>query len=321
MKNILKSSKSKILLLIALCIITALIFLLIGITSKNIGFFIPKRIEKIIAFLLVSYAIAYSSIAFQTITNNHLLTPSVMGLDSLYLFIQTVIVFFLGSKSIQMLSGLTNYFISIGIMIIASLILFGLLFRKEGKSIYFLLLTGLVFGTFFGGLSSFMQVLLDPNEFLLIQGKMFASFSKINSSLLLISVVITTLVFLSTLLDFNKLDGLSLGKDQAISLGIDYKKTVLKTLIAISVLTSVATALVGPVTFLGIIITSLVRQIFVTYKHKTRVFGGVLVSFVLLVGGMILVERVFNFDTTVSVIINLVGGIYFIFLILREAKR
>lgn len=321
MKRPLKKLWVRFLLASVISLGLMLFILLFGLTSKNFSFFFPRRLDRVFAFVLVSFAISYSTISFQTMTSNRLLTPSIMGLDALYLFIQTVIVFFFGSGKIEMLNGINNYLLSIIIMIGFSLILFTLLFKKENNSIYFLLLVGMIMGSFFGGLSTFMQSILDPNEFLLVQGKMFASFNSINTELLIISFVIIAIVLLSTLTDYKKLDVLSLGKDQAVSLGIDYKKLVFKNLIVISILTSVATALVGPVTFLGLIIASLSSYVFKSYKHHIRIIGATLISLIFLGFAVIVIERVFNFQTTVSVIINLIGGLYFIFLILKEAKK
>ena len=50
------------------------------------------------------------------------------------------------------------------------------------------------------------------------------------------------------------------------------------------------------------------------------VLGSVLLGCLFLVTGQWLVDRVFFFSTTVSVIINFIGGLYFIYLILKEAK-
>lgn len=321
MKNYLNKIWVRVLIASVISLILMLFILLFGLNARNFNFFFPRRLSRVLAFLLVSFAIGYSTVSFQTLTNNRLLTPSIMGLDALYLFIQTLIVFMFGSGKIEMLSGLNNYILSVMSMIGFSLILFMLLFKRENNSIYFLLLVGMVMGSLFGGLSTFMQAILDPNEFLLVQGKMFASFSNVNTDLLIISIILVLIVILSTLTDYKKLDVLSLGKDQAISLGINYKGVVLKNLIVISVLTSVATALVGPVTFLGLIIASLSGYIFKSYKHHIRIIGASLISAIFLGFAIVIVERVFNFQTTVSVIINLVGGLYFIFLILKEAKK
>lgn len=315
------TNRQKFLILIALTVLACLLSLFLGITKDNIGYFLPKRATKIFAIAICSYCIAYASISFQTITNNNILTPSVIGLDSLYMFVQTFIVYFFGSKTLNMLTGYSNYFLSIGFMLFFSFILFFVLFLKEKKNLYFLILCGMVLGTLFDGMSTFMQVILDPNEFLILQGKMFASFTKVNEELLFVSFLIILCIFFITLKDSKKLDVLCLGKEQAINLGIDYNKFILKNLIVITVLTSVSTALVGPITFLGILVASLSQQIVNTYKHTYRIFCGFLIGCFSLVFGQFLVERVFNFSTTVSTIINFIGGIYFIYLILKEAKK
>lgn len=310
----------KILILLALTTVVVLLFVLPGLTEKNMAFFLPRRLKKIAAILITGYCIGYSSVTFQTITNNNILTPSVMGLDSLYLFIQTTIVFFLGSRQLAMMTGIGNFFLSIGLMIVFSLLLFLLLFRKESKSVYFLILAGMVIGGLFNGVATFMQVLLDPNEFLVLQGKMFASFNNINDSLLLISTGIILVIVVITFGDYYRLDAMSLGQDPAINLGVPYRYMVLKTLMIASVLISVSTALTGPVTFLGILVASLSREVMKTYRHTWRVWGAVLIGMFALVFGQMMLERVFNFNTTISVVINFVGGIYFIYLLLKEGK-
>lgn len=313
------SNKNKNFLIILLFIIFAILYLCWGLTQKNVSFFFPRRFETVLAILISAFCIGYSSISFQTITNNKILTPSVIGLDSLYMFIQTFIVYAFGSKTLTMLNGYKNYFLSIGIMIIFSVLLFLLLFKKEGRNIYFLVLTGMVIGNLFGGLANFMQVLLDPNEFLVAQGKMFANFDNINGDLLLISLIIILFIILITLKDFKYLDALSLGKDQAINLGINYEKFVLKSLIIISTLVAVSTALTGPITFLGILVASISRELLKTYKHSYRIIGGVFIGAFALVAGQFILARV-DINTTISVVINFIGGIYFIYLILKEAK-
>ena len=315
------SNKKKIFILTILVLISCGLSLFLGINKDNIGFFLPRRATKLLAILLSSYCIGYSTVSFQTITNNRILTPSVIGLDSLYMFVQTIIVYFFGSKTLSMMSGYTNYFLSICFMIFFSLILFLILFLKENRNLYFLILAGMIVGNLFGGLSIFMQVILDPNEFLVLQGKMFASFSNINEDLLFISVLIILALFIISIRDYNTLDVLSLGKEHSINLGVKYNSFVLKNLIIITVLISVSTALTGPITFLGILVASIARELMKTYKHTYRITCSVLIGCFALVFGQFLVEKVFRFTTTVSVIINFIGGVYFIYLILKEAKR
>lgn len=315
------SNKKKIFILTILVLISCSLSLFLGINKDNINYFLPRRATKILAIAITSYCIGYSTVSFQTITNNRILTPSVIGLDSLYMFVQTVIVYFFGSKTLSMMSGYSNYFLSICFMIFFSLILFLILFLKENRNLYFLILAGMIVGNLFGGLSTFMQVILDPNEFLVLQGKMFASFSNINEELLFISLLIIGLLFIITIRDYNVLDVLALGKEHSINLGVKYNRFVLKNLIVITILISVCTALTGPITFLGILVASISRELMKTYKHTYRILCAVLIGFFALVFGQFLVEKVFTFNTTISVIINFIGGVYFIYLILKEAKR
>lgn len=317
----LKNNKRIFIIVITLLAIFTSIYLFQGITSKNAAYFLTKRSTKIFTMMIVSICIGYSSLAFQTITNNQILTPSVMGLDSLYMFIQTVIVFMFGSKQLAMMDSTFHFILSVGLMVIASLLLFLTLFKSPDSNIYFLVLCGMVFGQLFSGLSTFMQVLLDPNEFDVLQGKMFASFSNVNTKLLLICSILTIVILIISYFDFNTLDVLSLGQKKAINLGVDYSKIVLKTLICISILISISTVLVGPITFLGILLVSLTRHLLNSYKHLHLALMSILLGMLFLIGGSYIVERVFQFTTTLSVILNFVGGSYFIYLMIRRVNH
>lgn len=312
---------NKIKLLSILSILGLLIYLFWGINSTNYGYFLPKRGLKIVTILLVSFSIGCSSVIFQTITNNKILTPSVMGLDSLYLFLQTIVIFFLGASAIVMMDEIPHFLVTVVIMIGFSFVLYYLLFEGDNRGIYFLVLVGLVLGSFFNSLASFMQILLDPNEFLILQGSMFASFNNINENLLFICFILILICMFFIIKDTSKFDIVSLGQDQCINLGIGYKKLVRKSLIIIAILVSTSTVLVGPITFLGILLVSLSREYLKTYKHSYMLFGAFLIGNISLFFGLFIVERVLNFKTTISVVIDFVGGIYFIYLILKEAKN
>lgn len=315
-----KGIDNKIKLLIGVSIIGLLLYLFWGINANNYEYFLPKRLLKVFSIMLVSFSIGYSSVIFQTITNNKILTPSVMGLDDLYLFLQTVVIFFLGASAIMMMDQVSHFLITVAIMIAFSFVLYYLLFEGENKGVYFLVLVGMVLGAFFNSLSSFMQILLDPNEFLILQGSMFASFNNVNESLILICFAFILFCVALIIKDTSKFDILSLGQAHSISLGINYKNLVRKALIIIAILVSASTVLVGPITFLGILLVSLSREYLKTYKHSYMLFGAFLIGTISLFFGLFFVERVFNFQTTISVIINFVGGLYFIYLILKEAK-
>ncbi|QCR34019.1 iron chelate uptake ABC transporter family permease subunit [Lysinibacillus sp. SGAir0095] len=308
--------------LIILAIVALICILLYGFYDIKGGFdyAFPRRMMRVGAMVITGFAIAYSTVVFQTITHNRILTPSVMGLDSMFEVVQTVIFFFAGSVSIWVVNQYLNFAASIFAMVLFALILYRFLFRADKHPIYLLLLIGMIIGTFLGSLVSFLQVLIDPVEYLSLQSRLFASFVNIKVELLYIALVILLLAFAYGYRILGQLDVMSLGRENAINLGINYDRLVLNVLILSSVLIATSTALVGPITFFGLIIANLSYQFLITYKHSIHILGAGLMSIIALVGGQFIVEHIFEMNTTLSVIINFVGGIYFIYLLLKESR-
>ena len=315
-----KDNKKKLIALSLVSIVFIIAYLVWGLNDQNFSYNLSKRIPKIIGIIIAGGSIAVASIIFQTVINNRIITPSIIGLDSLYSLVQTVVIFVFGSSSIMIENKTFNFLVSASLMIIFSFLLFKVLFKKEKQNIMLILLVGTILGSLFRSISTFMQLVIDPNEFDALQAKLFASFSLVNTKILLISIIILLIIFAFIYDDIKKLDILSLGRDQAINLGINYDKLAKKILLIVTMLVSIATALVGPITFLGILVVNLSYQMFNTYKHSVLITGSILISIVALVSGQFLVERVFNFNTTISIIINFIGGSYFIYLLLKESK-
>lgn len=319
--NIKINLKSKLYILGALIVIFSALFLTVGVNFDHIDYAMSQRIPKLIAIVITGGCIAFSSIIFQTITNNNILTPSVLGLDSLYVLIQTVIVFLLGVESSFITNKSSNFLLSSSLMILASFVLYKKLFERSNNNVFFLLLVGMIFGTLFKSMSTFMQVVIDPNEYAALQNSLYASFSNVNTEILMMSVIMIIAIIPFIYDEFKMLDVISLGKDHAINLGVNYDKAVKKLIIVVAMLVSISTALVGPITFLGLLVVNVAKQLFKTYKHTYLISASILISILTLVVGQFLVERVFTFTTTISVIINFIGGLYFIYLLLKESKN
>lgn len=313
-----KRLKGKIWLLVFLAVLLIALFLFSGL-SGNISYILPRRAMKIAAIILTGAAVAFSTVVFQTITQNRILTPSIMGLDDLYMLLNTVIIFLFGSTRLTMMDRNIQFLLNAGIMILFSVLMYHFLFKKE-QNIYFLLLIGFVVGTFFESFSSFMQVLIDPNEFQIVQDRMFASFNNLNIDVLYLAFALFAAAALFFVRDLKYLDVMALGRDHAINLGVDFDVAARRFMVIVAVLTSISTALAGPVTFLGLLVANLSYEYLKTYRHRELILGAILISIIALVGGQWIVERVFAFSTTLSVIINFIGGIYFIYLLLKENR-
>ncbi|MEC4114099.1 iron chelate uptake ABC transporter family permease subunit [Myroides pelagicus] len=312
--------KYKIITILLVALLICIGIYMFTFTGVNLDYVLPRRGFKIIAMILISFAIGYSSVVFQTISANRILTPSIMGFDSFYLLIQSTLVFIYGDKTFQVLNAESNFAISVGLMILFSLAMYYLVFKRESKSMYLLLLVGMLIGTLFRSISSFIVMLIDPNEFMIFQAAMFASFDKINVNLLTISSVVLIGAMIFGARYFRQLDVMNLGRENAISLGVDYHKVIRVNLMIISVMVAISTALVGPITFLGILVANLAYELVKSSKHIYIVITCCLLTAVTVIGGQYLVEHLFNMSTTISIIINFVGGIYFIYLLLRSNK-
>ncbi|EEI93227.1 iron chelate uptake ABC transporter, FeCT family, permease protein [Sphingobacterium spiritivorum ATCC 33300] len=312
--------QSRIWIMLALFAVLIVLFLFYD-TGRNIDYVLPRRAIRLATIIVVGISVAYSSMIFQTITNNKILTPSIMGYESIFILFQTIIVFVYGDKTFQVISQTDNFFYAILLMLFFSWVMYMLIFGKGKRNIYHLLLIGLILGTLFQTLSQFMQIVIDPNEFSVIEGYMFVSFNKMNSSLLLIASV----VLLGTLLWAQRyvkyLDVIALGREHAVNLGLDYNRLIKRYMLIISLLVSVSTALVGPVTFLGILVTNLTYELIPSSRHKVMIWICGLIACIALLAGQFIVEHVFNFSTTVSIVINFAGGVYFMYLILKSRKR
>lgn len=317
MHRLKKQDKIKLTMMAVISIGLIIAFLCIGLSPKSYQYALSRRIPKVYAMVLVGGVIGYSSLIFQTVTNNHILTPSILGLDSLYMLLNTALVFFLGSASKLLNNDNMNFMLTLIVMLGTSVFFYKLIFRGRSQNIFFVLLVGIVVGTLFQSCTSFLQVLTDPSEFLTVQDRSQASFNNINTNVLLIGTIMTLGTMLYSFKYFMELDAMGLGREQAINLGVDYDHHVKVLLVVVVILTAVATALVGPITFLGLLVVNIARYFIKSYKHSHLSMAIWLISTVFLVGGQLLVEQVLHFDVSVSILINFFGGVYFIYLLLK----
>jgi len=288
--------------------------------SGNWDYVLPRRAKKIAGMLLTGCAISMSTVIFQTLTNNRILTPSFIGFDFLFVLLQTTIVFVFGAASLATMDANLKFLLAVAAMALFAGLLYRLLFRRRDQALFFLLLVGIICGTFFSSLSQFMQKLLDPNEFAVLQDRMFASFNQMNGEVLLMAALISAMAIMAFARDFKYLDVLALGRDHAINLGVPHERITKRFLILIAVLVAASTALVGPITFLGLLVSNVAYKLMRSFRHAVVIPAAALVSVVALVSGQLIVERVFTFSTTLSVILNFVGGVYFLYLLLKENK-
>jgi len=284
-------------------------------------FALMLRGQKLAALLLVGAAQAAAAMMFQTVTGNRILTPSIMGFDALYLLLLSGMVFFIGAQAYQQLDPRLVMAGNAVMLCGAAVALFGAVLRAGQCDLMRMVLTGVVLAVMFRSVTSFLQRMIDPNEFAVVQATAFARFSRAETDLLMLAAVLSlgALVF-AWRMRF-RLDVLALGPVAAVSLGEDPLRGQRLALLLISVLVAVSTALVGPVAFFGLLVTSLTYLVLPTHRHEVLLPGGMLMAGIILAGGQWLMERVMHLSTPLSVVVEFIGGLVFLALLLKGLKR
>lgn len=312
------STSKKISILVVMAICMSIFYLLVGLDFDIFEYQFQSRFKKFILILLVGAAIGTSVVIFQSITTNRLLTPSIMGLDSVYLFVKVLPIFILGEQATVVTNIYLNFLITLIAMVLFSLLLFQVIFKLGHFSVYFILLVGVILGTFFRSITSFLQLIMNPESFLAVQNVMFASFEASNSKLVTVSGILLVILIIVTIILRPYLDVLLLGRAQAINLGVSYKNMTRMFLILVALLVSISTALIGPVTFLGLLTVNLAHEFMKTYEHKFILPATILFSWISLFIAQWIVENLFEATTEFSLIVDLVGGSYFIYLLVKR---
>lgn len=319
----LRKNKKKLLGLMVLVLFASAAYLLIDLNFTNtrlLQYALKIRTPKLIVMLITAFAIGGASIVFQSIINNTIVTPCLLGMNSLYTLIHTAVVFCAGSGSLLAVNANLSFGVDVILMGIAATAIYSYLFKKTNHNILYVLLIGTVLTSFFSSMQTTMTRIMDPNEYDSLLATLVASFSNINSEIIVFSLLLLACIILVLRKDLALLDVITLGKDQAVNLGVDYDRCIRRLLLGVTLCIAVATAMVGPVSFLGLIIANLSRQLLKTYRHTQLVLGSALIGMTVLAGGQLLVEHVFTYTIPISVFITVGGGIYFLYLLLTNRR-
>ncbi|MEY8654240.1 iron chelate uptake ABC transporter family permease subunit [Brachybacterium paraconglomeratum] len=288
--------------------------------SRGFWLIAEMRVTSLVVMAVVAICQAVATITFQTVTNNRIITPSIMGFESLYTVIQTAAVYALGVAGVVALQGPGQFLAQVAAMVGLSVLLYGWLLRGRYANIQVMLLVGIIMGGGLGAVSTFMQRLLSPSEFDVLSARLFGSVTNASAEYLPFAIplviVATTLIWLNA----RTLNVIAMGRDVCINVGVDHGRQTIYSLVLVSVLMAVSTALVGPMTFFGFLVATLTYQLAGTHDHRRLLPLGALTGFVVLAGAYFVMNHVFYAQGVVSIIIELVGGTVFLVVIMRKGR-
>jgi len=279
-----------------------------------------RRADALIAMAIVAVCQAMATVSFHTVTNNRILTPSIMGFESLYVAINTATIFFLGASGLNDARTVPTFLMQMGVMVGLSLVLYSWLLTNRKQNMHAMLLVGVVIGGGLGSLSTFMQRMLTPSEFDVLTARLFGSVNNAETESYPIAIPIVAIATTLLVLNARKLNVISLGADVSTNLGVNHKAHAIYTLVLVSLLMATTTALVGPMTFLGFLVATLAYQFADTYDHRYIFPMAVGLAFLVLIAAYFLMQHVFSAQGVVSIIIELVGGSVFLFVIMRKGR-
>ena len=279
-----------------------------------------RRADALIAMAIVAVCQAMATVSFHTVTNNRILTPSIMGFESLYVAINTATIFFLGASGLNDARTVPTFLMQMAVMVGLSLVLYSWLLTNRKQNMHAMLLVGVVIGGGLGSLSTFMQRMLTPSEFDILTARLFGSVNNAESEYYPIAIPIVAIATTLLVLNARKLNVISLGADVSTNLGVNHKAHAIYTLVLVSLLMATTTALVGPMTFLGFLVATLAYQFADTYDHRYIFPMAVGLAFLVLIAAYFLMQHVFSAQGVVSIIIELVGGSVFLFVIMRKGR-
>ena len=281
-------------------------------------YILSRRIPTLIVMLIAAFSIGSASIIFQSIINNRIVTPCLLGMNSMYTLVHTAIVFAVGSGSVIATNSNLSFAVDLVVMGVTATFLYSYMFRKTGNNVLYVLLIGTVLSSFFGSIQSTMIRVMDPNEYDALLTTLVADFSNINAEVIVFSLVLLAALVIFLWEDLKLLDVITLGKAQAINLGVDYDRTVRRLLLGVVLCIAIATAMVGPISFLGLIIANLSRQMLKNHRHTHVIAGAALVGMLAMIAGQMISQHIFSYAVPISTFITIGGGIYFLYLLLTK---
>lgn len=278
-----------------------------------------RATPHLVGIIAAAVVIAVVSLSFQTITQSRVLTPSMVGFPAVFVGTQTLLVFFLGARHFLFSHPFINFLVTAGIMVVISVSMFGAVLRSHRNNIVFLLMFGIVISGIITSSSHYLQLMMTEADFFQLMSAINVNVPAVDETIIWLALPIMAGVVVASFMRHRRYNVMVLGPEQAKGLGIHYEKELRINLIIIAIGMSVVTALIGPLTFLGLLAVNAAREMLKTYKHFPLFICSALLAAVVLIAGQGVMELLLG-AVPVTVIVDIVGCAYVFGLILKENR-
>lgn len=278
---------------------------------------IEFRLPRLLAVLIGGIALSLSGYILQKVSVNPMVDSSILGINAGAAF-GLVLSFVLSAwLAVPFAQALTYPFWAILGAGLGFLSLYFLALRRSFSGVK-LILTGVAITAVFQALMTLLQLLLNSFDFQAVVPFLTGDVWNVSYDLLLLLLLLLGVLILIFSRFLSRLRLIEMGKDMAISLGVNYDREVKKLVILSVVFAGVGVASVGSLGFIGII-SSRIAQSLVPFRLKAQlVMLAIVASYLMVISD--LVSKMLLFPTTLplGLVTSVIGAPYFIYLVLKN---
>lgn len=271
---------------------------------------ILSRIPRLFSILLAGAGLSIAGLIMQQISQNRFAAPSTSGTIECAMLGYVLSLVFFGDGY--------NIWVIFGTSMIGTLIFVQFIQRVQFKSVIFVPLIGIIFGSVVESIASFIAYKYDAIQSL--SGWGVANFSNIlqgDFELLYIALPVGILSYCYAA----RISAVGMGKDFAVNLGLNYQQVVVLGVILVSVMSASVVMIVGQLPFLGLIVPNLISHYFGDNLKKNIPLTALLGALVVLLCDIASRVIIFPYEIPISMIISIIGGGVFISFILMGQKH
>lgn len=221
------------------------------------------RLPRILAAMILGGALSVSGFLLQTFFHNPIAGPFVLGISSgAKLVVALSMIFLLGrgitaNSAVMVLSAFFGSMISMGFVLAVS---------RKVRQMSMLVICGVMISYICSAVTDFVVTFADDSNIVNLHNWSLGSFSGTTWGNVAVMAVIVFAAVLLTFLLSKPIGAYQLGEDYARNLGVNVRAFRVCLILLSSVLSACVTAFAGPVSFVGIAVPHLVKNIWKTSK-------------------------------------------------------
>ena len=272
------------------------------------------RLPRILACVLIGASLAISGAAYQAMFVNPLVSPSILGVLSGAGFGAAVGMFFKLNEYLIQLSTFGFGFLAVAVALGVSA-----LYSRSG-SVIVLVLGGVISGSLFTSLLSVLKYAADPNDALpAITYFLMGSLGFASKSFIQISILPMYAGVLLLALSGKYLNALSLGEEEAKSLGVNTTRVKIFIILVATFVSALSVTIAGIIGWIGLIVPHIARFIFGA-DNRAVLASSAMIGAIFLLFCDSFSRLIFTFEIPIGIVTSLFGIPMFI-IVLRRAKR